>query len=158
MDRLHASYIKVVAAGGDLDAATAIDLANEKVSITLTPEIVEHIITNSPLPKERYEIGTNIGCKAVMASADLSEIVTLLGGTVTSNVYTKTQGVRTLPKYDIRIGVYRPSDGVVVPHDMTDMHFIAAVEMGFEQKKKSYLPFEAAATDTSDFTIDNSVT
>ena len=83
MDRLHAAYIKIVAAGGDLDAATAIDLATEKVAITLTPEIVEHIITRSPLPKERYEIGTDIGAKGVMASASLDEITYLLGGTYT---------------------------------------------------------------------------
>ena len=47
---------------------------------------------------------------------------------------------------------------MIVTHDMTDMQFIAPVEMSFEQKSKSYLPFEAKATDTSDFTIDNSVT
>jgi hypothetical protein len=157
MDRLQAAYIKIVTAGGDLNAAPELDLATDKVSIIVTPEVVEHIITRSPLPKERYEIGTNLAVKGVLASASLQEIQYLLGGSVVSEVYTKTQGVRTLPKYDIRVGVYRPSDGVVVPHDLTDMHFVAAVEMGFEQKKKSYLPFEAKGSDTSDFTIDNSV-
>ena len=156
MDRLHAKYIKIVDAGGDLDAAAEMELASDQVVLTVTPEIVEHVISKSPLPKERYEIGTNLAVKGVLAAASLTEIQTLLGGNITSNVWTKTQGVRTLPKYDIRIGVYRPSDGEIVEHTLTDMQFIAAGEMAFEQKKKSYLPFEAAGTDTSDITIDNS--
>lgn len=156
MDMLHAKYIKIVPTGGDLSAATEMDLAGEKVDVTLTPEIVEHVISKSSIAKERYRIGTDIVVAGVFGNATLQQIQTLLGGTITNDVYTRGQGIETLAQYDIELGVVRPSDGQIVEHTFTKMNFAAAVKFGFETKKKSYLPFEAKATSESDVTIDNS--
>jgi len=155
MGRLHASYFKVVTAGGDLDAATERELAKNVVTLTGEGKMVEHIVSDNPNPVERYEIGTGFNLKGVIVYDDDQDAVDLLGGSITSSVYTKTHGIRTLPKKDIRVGVYR-KDGEIVTYDLTDMNFMPKVEAAFEQDKRTYLPFELMSTSTSDLTIDNS--
>jgi len=158
MRTLHAKYIKIVAAGGDLSTAPEKKLAKNAVVIKAEPSLVEHITADNPNPQERYEIGTGFELKGVLGDSDLDDLVFILGGTHTTNVYTKTQGVRTLPKYDIEVGVYRPSDAKIIKYTLTDMEFTAAVEESFEQGNVKYLPFTAQSVATSDLTIDNSAT
>jgi hypothetical protein len=156
MRTLHARYIKIVAAGGDLDAASEISLAKDVVVLKSSPNIVEHVCSDNPNPVERQEIGTGFEIRGVLAAATLDDLVFLVGGSHITNVYTKIQGIRTLPKYDIRLGIYRPADGLIILEDLTDMHFVGEIEQAFEQGNNTYIPFTAKATATSDLTIDNS--
>lgn len=155
MRTLHAKYIKIVAAGGDLGAASELTLTKDAATVKGSPSIVEHICSDNPNPVSREEIGTLFEAKGIL-SATLDELVFLMGGSHVTSVYTKTQGVRTLPKYDIRFGVYRPADGLIILEDFTDMQFVGEIEKAFEQGKNTYLPFTAMSTNTSDYTIDNS--
>jgi hypothetical protein len=158
VDFLHAAHFKIVAAGGDLDAAAEILLQKEAVTVDIERSILEDFTSQFPQPITRYELGSDFMVKGVLSAATLDRIVELIGGTNTSEVYTKTQQVLVLSKYDIRLGVYRPSDGVVVPWTFTDMQNIAKVSFKMEHGSITYLPFEFRGTYTSDLTIDNSVT
>jgi len=131
-------------------------LALDAVSIKGTGSIVEHITSENPNPVDRVEIGTEFEVRGVLGAASQSELVTVMGGSVASNVYSKIQGIRTLPKFDMRIAVHRASDGKLVLKDITDLNFMPELEESFEQKKRFYLPFIAKSTDTSDYTSDNS--
>lgn len=155
MARLHAKYFKIVAANGDLDAASEISLANNAVNVMAEGVMVEHTITTNPSPVERYEIGTRFSVKGTLAYDDDTYLTSILGGSLTSSVYTKQQGIRTLADKDIRIGIYR-HDGAIVLHDFTDVNFVPKFELAYEQGKRTYLPFEAVGTNTSEMTIDNS--
>jgi len=156
MDFLHIDHIKVVAAGGDLDAASQLTCQGDQVAATLTQELIDHIITSSPLPQNRYRIGVTPVIKGVFAAADLDMLVNLIGGSHALNVFTYTQGVTTVSKFDIRLGVYRASDGAIVNWDFTDMQFIQAAELAFKTKSMAYLPFEASGTASTEISIDNS--
>ena len=156
MNLLHASYIKIVQTGGNLAVAPEIDLEKAPIIFDATPEIVEHIISKHPKPKKRYRVGTGFKLKGVLGSEDMSILVKLLGGSYTNDVYALEQDVATLVDYDMELGIFRPSDGAVVPLTLTEMNFIASVGMAMEQKKVTYLPFEADSGDESDLTIDNS--
>ncbi|NIR51766.1 hypothetical protein GWO43_24635 [candidate division KSB1 bacterium] len=156
MDKLHAKYIKIVTTGGDLDAATEIKLAQDTVTIKHTGAVVEHKHSQNPNPDERTEWGTEWEIRGVFSLATQSELVTLLGGSENANVYTKTQGIRTLSNYDVRIAVYRASDGLLVLKDVTKVNFMPEVEESYEAGSRFYLPFMMKSTDTSDYTSDNS--
>lgn len=156
MDILHAKYIKIVAAGGNLGAATERSLTKEKIAVSDKGVLAEHTLSTNPNPVARHEIGTEFSVKGVLGQADEELLPTLLGGTTTSNVWTKVQGIRTLTMYDIEIGVYRATDGLIVKHTLTDMNFMPEAEFGHEQTKRTYLPFTLMSTATSDHSIDNS--
>ena len=156
MDLLHAKYIKIVATGGDLSAATEKTLAKDQVGFSMKPEIVEHILSTHPAPKTRYEVGTDVKLKGVLGEGTLDDLVFLQGGTVTSDVYTKNQTFRTLPKYDVEVGVVRPSDNGTVKVQITGLQFIAETTLAFEQKKVTYMPFDANGCDATSVTINNS--
>lgn len=155
MQQLHCKYIKIVTANGDLDAAAETKLTKDVVSVKGEQVIVEHILSTNPNPNARYEIGSKFEIKGILADPALTDYVTLFGGSQVNNVYTKTQGIRTLGKYDIRLGVYR-NDAAIIERTYTDMQFNVAQEQGFEQGKVTYLPFTAVSTETTDETIDNS--
>lgn len=154
MGRLHAKYFKVAVAGGDLDAATERELAKNEINLKGTDHVVEHITHDHPEPKERYGIGSGYEIKGVMVYDDDNDLVDMFGGTLTANVYTKVQGIRTLPMKDIRFGVYR-KDGLIVLYDFTDMNFMPEFEAQFAQNNRTYLPFTLKSTKTTDFTVDN---
>jgi hypothetical protein len=155
MDFLHATYVKIVAAGGDLDAASENKLAKEVARINIAPAIVERMSSNSPAPNTRAEVGTLFESDFVMMAATLDHLVLALGGTHSSSVFTKTQGFRTLPKYDIRFGVVRASDGLIQTLDITDIQFVDPVELPFEHGQWTYLKLKAKGTDTSELVWDN---
>lgn len=158
MNLLHAAHFKIVAAGGDLDAAPEILLEKTDVNVEAERVILEDFTSQFPQPVERYEIGTNFMVKGVFSQADLDRVVEMIGGVNTLEVYTKIQQVLILAKYDIRLGIYRPTDGLIVPWTLTDMQNVAKVSWAMANGKKTYLPFEFKGTHTSDLTIDNSVT
>jgi hypothetical protein len=155
MLQLHCKYIKIVAANGDLDAAAEIGLTKDVVSVKADAVIVEHILSTNPNPADRFEIGSKFEIKGILADPSLANYVIFFGGVQNSNVYTKTQGIRTLGKYDIRLGVYR-NDGLIIERNYTDMEFTAPQEQAFEMGKMTYLPFAAMSTSTTEETIDNS--
>lgn len=152
--RLHVRYVKIVPAGGDLDAATPLDVTNQAVTFSVEDVLVEHIITTNPNPAERYAIGTRFSLKAQLAYDDDSQLTYLLGGTYGNGIYHKPQEIRTLPLRDLRLEVYR-TDTEIVNYDFNDVHFIPKFESSFEQGKRTYLSFEIMGTATTEMTIDN---
>lgn len=152
---LHAKYFKIVPANGNLGSATELKLALDSVSIKKEGKLVEHFTSDHPAAAERYEIGSLYEIKGTLVFDDPSILTYIFGGAYTAGVYTKQQGIRTLPNYDIRIGHVR-TDGETVPEDFTDVNFTPLVEQSFEQGKRTYLPFTAMGTATSENTLDNS--
>src|SRR3972149_10940223 len=156
MARLHATYFKLVNAGGDLDAATQRSIVDNDLELNAEGVVVEHIISSNPSPVERYEIGTKITGKFVMIYDDENDALDVLGGSLVSSVYTKAQGTRTLAKKDMRFGIIRTSDHTVIPMDITDVNLTPKMQLKFKQGSRTYLPCEFMGTSTSDLTIDNS--
>jgi len=156
MDKLHPTYVKIVPAGGNLATATPKVLADEEATAKLEEVLVEHKLSTNPNPKARHAIGTMAEMKFVLGEATETELATIMGGTVTNGVYTKLQGVRTLPNYDIEFGVYRPSDGLLCLYQYYDMNVIPSAEFSFKQGERYYLALTAKSTSISEYTIDNS--
>jgi len=156
MDKLHAKYIKFVNTGGDLGAASELKLAKDAVVLKQTGVVHEHVTSDNPNPEDVTEIGTNYEIRGVLAAASQAHMVEILGGAENSSVYTKSQAIRTLPKKDIRLAVYRKTDGLLVLKDLTNMTFVPEVEESYESGKQFYLPFVAKSTATTDYTSDNS--
>ena len=156
MNLLHIRAMKIVTAGGDLGGASELLLEKNAVGIKATGEIIEHIISDNPNPKDRTEIGTLLEVKGVFAEATLDDLVKILGGTHTANVFTKTQGVRVLSHFDVRFISVRKSDQADVLIDLTYMDFIPEWDSQYEQKKQTYLNFTLKSTRTSEYSIDNS--
>lgn len=156
MNKLHAKYIKFVTAGGNLATATEMKLAKDVLGIDGTGEIIEHITSQNPNPEDRTEIGSMFEVRGVLALASQDEFVNVFGGTHNSNVYTKTQGIRVLPDYDVRVAVYRKSDGQLILKDLTNMNFIPELKEAYEQGKQYYLPFTLKSTSDTAYTSDNS--
>lgn len=155
MDFLHAKYLKIVAAGGDLSAAPEKKFTKEVASLKVERKLAESFVSETSQPIRRAEVGTDFNLKGVLEQADLDDLVFLIGGVHTTGTFTKTQTVAALPKYDIEVGVYRPSDGAIVPWTLTNVNFVQAVEFKFEHAKWSYMPVEAMGTSESSLTIDN---
>ncbi len=158
MDSMHAIYFKQVAAGGDLDAASEMALAKEAATLKADEIIVEKFNSEHTAPTDRVGIGTNFEMKVVLLSATQANMVSFFAGSETSSVYTKDQEVRTLAKHDVRLGVYRASDGLTILKDLTDVNIIPAWEESFEQGKFFYLPLTIQSTSTSTYSSDNSAT
>lgn len=156
MNKLHASYIKFVAANGDLGAATELKLAKDAIGLDVTGEMIEHITSQNPNPEDRTEIGSLFEIRGVLALADQDTFVQIFGGAHNSSIYTKTQGIRVLPHYDIRVAVYRKPDALLILKDFTDMDFLPELKEAYEQSKQFYLPFTLKSTATSIYTSDNS--
>jgi len=156
MDWLHVSYFKMVAAGGDLSAAPDREVTKDAVAVNIEPVIVEHHNSKTPQPVRRYDIGTNIGIQGVLSDGTLDDVALFTGGAVAVDVFTKNAvGVRQLPKQDIEIGVFRPSDGAVKKWTLTNMEFTQSTNLQLQQGNANYLPFNAAGTSTTVLTIDN---
>lgn len=158
MNSLHGKYMKIVAAGGDLDGASELDLAKGAVSIKLNGVLVLQEGSENPNPTERREIGTTIEVKGVLEFATRTEAHQIIGGTNSASVHTKTQSIRTLPKYDIRIATHRADDTLLDLHDCTNMNLIPDLEKSFEQGSQFYLPVMGMSTKTSTYSDDYSAT
>ena len=157
MDLTHVSGVKQVAAGGDLDAAVALEVTQEVVNVMMKGEYAESYTSQSPLPNRRLEIGTNIEVKGIYENADYDQLVIIAGGAYATTTYTKAMNVvRALPLYDVRLEVYRPSDGGTVEWTITNMQSLVDIEMAMKYKEFTYLPFRFVGTKSSVLTIDNS--
>lgn len=155
MNFLHVSQIRWVATGGNLGTATPKQVTQDVVELTISEAIIEHLISQYPQPLNRYGIGINFKVKGILANATLDDLVIMKGGTHVANVYTRTQSVRSLPAYDLRLEVYRTTDGASKNWDITQVHFVADVALAFQHKKVTYMPFEAQGTYLSSLTITN---
>lgn len=156
MRTLHVLGVKVVAAGGDLDAATLRPVVDDTVTVNIEGVAVEHKRSDNPNPAARDEIGTMYTVRWIYAESDETELIEIIGGATVTNVTTKTQGLRALPKYDIRLHVVRQSDKLTILEDFTDMQFEPKVELARKQGDNTYLPVEAKSSSTTDYSIDNS--
>lgn len=155
MNFLHVSQIRWIATGGNLSTATPKTVTKDVVELTMNEALIEHFISQYPQPLTRYGIGINFKVKGILAAATLDDLAIMKGGTHLSNTYTRSQSVRTLPAYDLRLEVYRPSDGATKNWDVTAVQFTADVVLGFQHGKVTYMPFEANGTYTSSLTITN---
>lgn len=158
MRTLHAFYLKYVTADGDLSAATEHKLFDDTLTISAEGVLVERILSNNPNPKDRIEIGSKYTLKCMLGDSALDQLTAVFGGAVTSNVFTKNQGIRTLAGYDIEVGVKRPSDGATIKITLTDMNFIPNFEEVFKQGDNQYLPVELQSTSETTYSMDNSAT
>jgi hypothetical protein len=155
MALVHIEGIKIVAAGGDLDAAVALRVSKDAVDLDIPPEILERHNTLSPQPAARTELGFNVTLKAALENAGPDEYVLLFGGVNTSGVWTKSQGVRALGKLDIRLVVFQ-EDGTTKDWDITNVQQVAGMKRSFTYAQTSYQPIELAGTDNTALDFDES--
>lgn len=148
MARLKAKYIKIVAAGGDLDGATEKKLSQDAVQFTIEGNVIDHLTSDNVNPKDRYEDGTMYALKGKLCDVLEDDLVLIAGGAVATSVYTKTQGIRALPKYDIELGVLQHS-GTILKKTLTNMQFVDTTDLSYEVAGVTYLPFSAKSTDTT---------
>jgi hypothetical protein len=156
--KLHAAYVKIVAAGGDLDAATQLKIAENAVNHKCAGRVIAKTAHDNPNPIERYESGAVHELKFVLLEFNHARLLEIIGGSEVSGVYTKTQSIRILLKYDIRVAVYRETDALLIFEDWTDMNIMPEVQEDLQTDKMTLLPVTAMSTSTSDWTSDNSAT
>jgi len=158
MNLLHVKYFKYVAANGNLAGASEHQLVNAEVSEKIESHLVERILSDNKNPADRYRVGYGVSIKGVLSNASQADKAVFFGGTVTSEVYTRTQGVAKLAKYDLRLAVIDADTGLLVLKDYFDMQFIGNEENSFKEAGAgiSNIAFEAMSTSTTDVSEDAS--
>jgi len=150
MNLLHVKYIKWVAAGGNLGSATERKLVNSEAAEKIETHIVERILSDNKNPLKRYRVGLGISLKFVLDDATQADKVVFFGGSVTSEVRTRTQGISTMANYDIRLAIYDADTGLLVLKDYTDMQFTGNEENSFKEAGSGIANVAVEAMSTSD--------
>lgn len=142
MKLLHVEYMKLVATGGDLDAATEMKVVQEAVTIEAEGVEIEHILSTSPNPAEIIEAGSKIKARTVLAAADSNTFVDIFGGTYTNSVWEKDQDPRTLDEYDIRWRIASTDHGKFFLVDITHVFVVPKLSLNLAPGKRFYLPLD----------------
>ena len=156
MQELYPSYVKTVAADGDLDAASQRKLIQDvPYKLTIDRKLLEHILSDNPNPNEIIALQPSFLSTYVMGAAEYTDMPNVLGrGTASGDIYTLTQGIDSLSKFDHRIAVMRTDGTTLTFIDITDLFYVPKLEAQFQAAGRFYLPCEMKGSDTSQLTWD----
>lgn len=139
-----------------VDAETAKDVNEEGISVTVEPHVLDDMISKSPEPNAKYDIGDHFEVRAVLSAATLDDLKAQLNDDST-NTDSIIQGTRVfqLPQYHLGFSVKLP-DGTVDSWYTSFMFLDGSLDAAFQGgENKWYLPVIFTSSADSELDVSN---